>query len=156
MQEKTRPTRHVCFPHQSMYARRTLPADGPCTRRPSTSCRHGWMESLLPRKRAPDTILSTPADQFVGPYQVSLPSQPMKQWRKLNTHQEQTTRFTGPISPACDRYVQYLLMGANRMVLNRHRRGLQPSRCQLTTYPLPDLPNQLSPISPSGPVRSPY
>jgi hypothetical protein len=34
-----------------------------------------------------------------------------------------TTRFTGPISPACDRYVQYLLMGANRTVLNRHRRG---------------------------------
>jgi hypothetical protein len=37
-----------------------------------------------------------------------------------------TTRFTGPISPACDRYVQYLLTGANPSVLNRHRRGLQP------------------------------
>jgi hypothetical protein len=66
-----------------------------------------------------------------------------------------TTRFTEPISPACDRYVQYLLMGANRTFLNRHRRGLQPWRCRLAIYPLPDLPNQLSPFSPSGLARSP-
>jgi hypothetical protein len=77
-------------------------------------------------KRAPDTILSTPADLSTGPYLVSLPSQLMKQWRKPNIHQQLATRFTGSISPACDRYVQYLLMGANRTVLNRHRRGLQP------------------------------
>jgi hypothetical protein len=32
--------------------------------------------SLLLRKRAPDTIHSTPADRSVGPYPVSLPSQP--------------------------------------------------------------------------------
>jgi hypothetical protein len=67
-----------------------------------------------------------------------------------------TTRFTGPISPACDRYVQYLLMGANQTVLNRHRRRLQPWRCWLATYPLPNLPNQLSPLSPSGLTRSPF
>jgi hypothetical protein len=66
-----------------------------------------------------------------------------------------TTRFTGPITPACDWYVQYLLMGANRTILNRHRRGLQPWRCRIATYPLPDLPNWLSPLSPSGPARSP-
>jgi hypothetical protein len=35
-----------------------------------------------------------------------------------------TTRLTGPISPACDRYVQYLLTGANRTDLNRHWWGL--------------------------------
>jgi hypothetical protein len=51
-----------------------------------------------------------------------------------------TTRFTGPITPACDRYVQYLLMGANRTILNRHRRGLQLWRCRLATYPLLNLP----------------
>jgi hypothetical protein len=39
--------------------------------------------------------------------------------------------------------------------LNRHRRGLQPWRCRLTTYPLPDLPSQLSSLSPNGPTRSP-
>jgi hypothetical protein len=52
----------------------------------------------------------------------------------------QLHQLTGPISPVCDRYVQYLLTGANRMVLNRHRWGLQPWRCRLATYPLPDLP----------------
>jgi hypothetical protein len=35
----------------------------------------------------------------------------------------QLHQFTGLISPACDWYVQYLLAGANRTVLNRHRRG---------------------------------
>jgi hypothetical protein len=68
----------------------------------------------------------------------------------------QLHQLTGPISPACDRYVQYLLVGANRTVLNRHRRGLQPWRCRLITYPFSDLPNQLSPLSPKGPARSPF
>jgi hypothetical protein len=113
---------------------------------PSMSRRQSWTESLLLRKRAPDTIPNTPADRSVGPYPVPLPSQPMKQWRKPNTYQQQATRFTRPISLACDRYIQYLLMGANQTVLNRHRRGLQPWRCRLTTYPLPGLPNQLSPF----------
>jgi hypothetical protein len=153
LQGKTWPIWHVCFPRQSTYAQCTLPAGGPRTWQPSTSRRQGWTESLLPRKRAPDTIPSTPADRSASTYPVSLPSQPMKQWRKSNIHQQQTTRFIGPISPTCDRYVQYLLMGANQMVLNRHRWGLQPWRCRLATYP---LPNQLSPLSPSDPARSPF
>jgi hypothetical protein len=49
-------------------------------------------------------------------------------------------QLTGPISPACDRYVQYLLTGNNPSVLNRHRRGLQPWRCRLATYNSPTLP----------------
>jgi hypothetical protein len=48
-----------------------------------------------------------------------------------------TTRLTGPISPACDRYVQYLLTGANPSVFNWHRRGLQSWRCRLATYHSP-------------------
>jgi hypothetical protein len=35
----------------------------------------------------------------------------------------QLHQLTGPISPAYDRYVQYLLTGANPSVLNQHRRG---------------------------------
>jgi hypothetical protein len=42
------------------------------------------------------------------------------------------------------------------LILNRHRQGLQSWRCRLTTYPLPDLPNQLSPLSPCGPARSSF
>jgi hypothetical protein len=67
----------------------------------------------------------------------------------------QLLQLTGPISPVCDQYVQYLLMGANPSVLNRHRKGLQSWRCRLATYPLPDFPNQLSPLFPNGPTRSP-
>jgi hypothetical protein len=67
----------------------------------------------------------------------------------------QLHQLTGSISPACDRYVQYLLVGANPSVLNRHRRRLQPWRCRLATYPLSDLPNQLSPFFSNGLTRSP-
>jgi hypothetical protein len=35
----------------------------------------------------------------------------------------QIHQLTGPITIVCDRYVQYLLAGANPSVLNRHRRG---------------------------------
>jgi hypothetical protein len=51
------------------------------------------------------------------------------QWssgEKLSFCWHLTTRFTGSISSACDRYVQYLLTGANISILNWHRRGLQP------------------------------
>jgi hypothetical protein len=52
----------------------------------------------------------------------------------------QLLQLTGPISPACDRYVQYLLTGDNPSVLNRHRWGLQPWRCRLATYHSPTFP----------------
>jgi hypothetical protein len=37
----------------------------------------------------------------------------------------QLQQLTGPMTPACDRYVQYLLVRANPLVLNRHSWGLQ-------------------------------
>jgi hypothetical protein len=154
MQGKTRPTQHVRFSRQSMYARRTLPAGGPRTWQPFMSHRQSWTESLLLRKRAPDTIHSMPTDRSVGPYPVSLPSQPMNQWRKTNIYQQQATRLLGLISPACDRYVQYLLAGANPSVLNRHRQGLQPWRCRFATYHSPTFPTGCLPFTPKGPVRS--
>jgi hypothetical protein len=73
---------------------------------------------------------------------------------KPNICRQQTTRLTGPISPTCDRYVQYLLMGANPSVLNRHRRGLQPCRCWLAnTTSRPSQPTILH-FPPSGPAQS--
>jgi hypothetical protein len=57
-----------------------------------------------------------------------------------NIHQQQATSFPRPISPACDRYVQYFLVGANPSVLNQHRWGLQPWRCRLATYHYPTFP----------------
>jgi hypothetical protein len=38
----------------------------------------------------------------------------------------QLHQLNGPITLACDRYVQYLLTGADPSVLNRHRHELQP------------------------------
>jgi hypothetical protein len=66
-----------------------------------------------------------------------------------------TTRLTGPISPACNRYVQYLLAGVNPSVLNRHRQGLQPWMCWLATYHSPTFPTSFLHIPPKGPTRSP-
>jgi hypothetical protein len=48
----------------------------------SRSHQQSWVGPLLSRKRAPDTIISTPADWSMGPYPVSLLSQSMKQWRQ--------------------------------------------------------------------------
>jgi hypothetical protein len=66
-----------------------------------------------------------------------------------------TTRITGTISSACDRYVQYLLAGANPSVLNWHRRGLQPWRCRFATYDSPAFPTSYLHFPPKGPARSP-
>jgi hypothetical protein len=44
------------------------------------SHRQSWAGPPFPRKRAPNTILSAPADRSMGPYLSSLPSQLMKQW----------------------------------------------------------------------------
>jgi hypothetical protein len=52
---KTRPTRHVRFPRQSMYVWRTLPAGSPHTLQPFTLTQQSWTYSLLPRKSAPDS-----------------------------------------------------------------------------------------------------
>jgi hypothetical protein len=49
------PTWHVCFPRQSTYAQRMLPAGGPCTWQPFTLTQQNWTDSLLPRKSTPDS-----------------------------------------------------------------------------------------------------
>jgi hypothetical protein len=66
-----------------------------------------------------------------------------------------TNRLIRPISPACDRYIQYLLVGANPSVLNWHRWGLQPWRCRFTTYHSSTFPTSCLHFSPKGPARSP-
>jgi hypothetical protein len=66
---------------------------------------------------------------------------------KLSIYQRPATRLIGPISPVCDWYIQYLLAGANQTVLNRHRWGLQPWRCRLSTYHSPTFPTSCLPFS---------
>jgi hypothetical protein len=141
LQEKTRPTHHTLstlsprMVHNHMYLMWSIYSNLLYSRQQI------WTDPLDPRRRAPDTIHSTTTVRSSGLYPASLSQQPKSSGEKSSSCWQPTTRLIGPISPACDRYVQYLLAEANRTVLNRHMRGLQPWRCQLTTYPLPDLPN---------------
>jgi hypothetical protein len=136
IQEKTRPTWHIRFPHQSTYAWHTLLVDGPHTWQLFTRHRQSWTESLLLRKMTPDTIHSTPTDRSTSPYPVSLLSQTMKQRRKSNICRQQATRLTGPISPICNQYVQYLLTGTNPRSLTDTNEGYHTkSRNSHNTFP---------------------
>jgi hypothetical protein len=130
LQGKTWPIRHVCFSHQSAYVQRTRTAGGSRMWQPFTSHWQSWTESLLLRKRAPDTIHSTSTDRSVGPYPVSLPSQPMKKWRKPNIYRQHATRLTGPYH---QHVIEYLLTGINPSVLNRHKRGLPHRNLRIDT-----------------------
>jgi hypothetical protein len=104
---------------------------------PTQSTAHHW-----PIRGSVPSFSPEPANKAVGP--------------KPSIYQRPATRLTGPISPLCDRYVQYLLVRANRMVLNRHRQGGATLEVSAFHVPLPNLPDQLSPLSPSGPARSPF
>jgi hypothetical protein len=91
-------------------------------------------DSLLPRKSAPD---STSQLGWVA-HETRLNFSPNTTIDAVHLSQtsvdEQATRLTRRISPARNQYVQYLLAGANPLVLNRHRRGLPLWRCWLATY----------------------
>jgi hypothetical protein len=140
MQGKTRPTHStistlsLCMVYDHRYltwsTHSNLPYD----------CQHIWTDPLHPRRRALDIIHSTPADWSIGPYQVLSHNSPWSSGEKSSFYWHPTTRLTGSISPACDRYVQYLLVGANTLVLNRHRRGLSPWRFRFVTYNSPAFP----------------
>jgi hypothetical protein len=56
LQGKTWLIRYVCFPRQSTYARRTLPAGNPRTWQPLMSHQQDWTDALLSRKSAPNSI----------------------------------------------------------------------------------------------------
>jgi hypothetical protein len=138
LQGKTQPTRHVRFPRQSTYAS--------CDRSPYVATfyetsidldiSHCSREKGLPTQSTSCRL----TDPRVHTQLLSRASQ-WSRGRKPSSWRWPTTRFTRSISPAYDRYVQYLLMAANRTIINRHRWGLHPWRCWLATYPLLDLPN---------------
>jgi hypothetical protein len=87
---------------------------------PTQSTTHRW-----PIRRSIPSFSLEPANEAVG--------------TKPSIYQWLATRLTGPISPVCDRYVQYLLTGANRTVLNRHRGGYNLGGAGFPLVALPDL-----------------
>jgi hypothetical protein len=66
--------------------------------------------------------------------------QPLSRGERFPPSSYTATLAYWPHIPACDQYVQCLLMGANPSVLNRHRQGLQSWRCRLFTYHSPTFP----------------
>jgi hypothetical protein len=80
LQGKTRPTRHTL---STLSARMVQDYTYVTWSTYSNLLRHHqqrWIEPLLPRKSAPDTIHSTTVDRSTDLYLVSLPRQPLKQW----------------------------------------------------------------------------
>jgi hypothetical protein len=137
---KPLPTRHVRFPHQSTYARRTLHVGGPRTWQPFTLTQQSWTDSLLPRKKY--SRLHLPA-RLSGPWDPPQFLFQHSHWSsalKPNICRQHATRFTGLISPACDQYVQYLLTGTNPSILNRHSRGLSHRKSRNNHTTLSVLP----------------
>jgi hypothetical protein len=153
---KTWYTWHVCFLRQSTYATCMLPVGNPRTRQPFTLTQQSWTDSLLLRKSALDSTSEPGWVSHVSRLSFSPNTTSEAVCLSQIFVDEQTTRFTGLISPACDQYIQYLLTGANPSVLSRNRRGLPPWRCQLFTYHFPNLSTDGLHFPPKGPTRSQF
>jgi hypothetical protein len=104
------------------------------------TCPYTWDKSWRPKTDWPGRCLGSPHSP--------LPHDRLRVGeRDFSQVVTQLHQFTGPITPACDRYVQYLLARANSLVLNWHRRGLQPWRCRLSTHHSPTFPTDSPPLS---------
>jgi hypothetical protein len=111
---------------------------GYCSRKKGSQ--HNPQHDGWPIRGSVPSFSPEPTNEEVG-------AKPTFYWRPAS-------RLTGPISPIWDRYVQYLLTGANPLVLNQHRRGLQPWRCRLATSHSPIFPTDCLHFPPKGPARS--
>jgi hypothetical protein len=137
---ETWPTWYVCFPRQSTYTRRTLPTGGPHMWQPFMSHRQGWTDTTAPEKKCYQLHLSARLSGPRDPPQFLFQDNHWSSRLKSSICRHQATRFTEPISPACDQYIQYLLMGTNPSVLNRHRWGLPHRKSRNSHNTLPALP----------------
>jgi hypothetical protein len=140
------PTNMLCTLSTPVYAHSTYIFCG----QSSYMTTFHWLPRSQNRSLHPEEVLTT-KDRLVQPssWVTSFPlpcDSPGVRERGFDPMVTQLHQLTGPISPACDRYVQYLLVGAHRTVLNRHRRGLQPWRCQLFTYHSPTFPTSCLPF----------
>jgi hypothetical protein len=155
LQGKTRPTRHTLLTlslrtvQDHTYLMWSTYSDL------SHSHQQGWVGPHLPRKRAPNTIHSTLADQSMGPYLVSLQSQPMKQWG------QNQVSVDGGYSAYWAHKHQYAIGTFNTCSQGPTHRSLSntdgTTTLEVPTFniPLPNLPNWLSPLPSKGPARSP-
>jgi hypothetical protein len=154
---ETRPTRHVRFPRQSTYAQCTLPAGGPRMWQPFAKS-----STAMDRAAAPEKKGSRHNLQRAGwPIRGSIPSfshVPAIEavGVKPSSVGNQLLGLPGPYH----RHAIDMFNICSRGPIERSSTdlggGYNPWRCRLVTYPLLDLPNQLSPLSPNDPARSPF
>jgi hypothetical protein len=115
---ETQPTCHthpMLCPHMisdHMYLTRSMHSNL------SHSLQQIWTDPLLPRRRVPDPTPST-CPQIRT--QVLSHTTQWSSGENTSFCWQPATMLIGPISPACSRYVQYLLTRANPSVLNWHK-----------------------------------
>jgi hypothetical protein len=109
---------------------------------------YSWEEGLLTQSTARRLT-----DPWVHTQLLSRASQ-WSRGRKPISCRRPTNWSTGPISPACDQYIQYLLTGTNPSVLNWHRRGYHIENIRIATALSPPFPSESSTNPPNGPTRS--
>jgi hypothetical protein len=110
---------------------------------------HCSWEKVLP------TPPLSPAEWPTGPASVSLPNTTIKEVHLNQTSvDEHATRLTGCISPICDQYVQYLLVGPTHRPLTDTGRGYNHEDAILPHHTLqPSQPTVLR-FPPKGPAWS--
>jgi hypothetical protein len=129
-----------------------------CKQSPYVTIFH-WLSRSQNKHLHPEEVLTTKdrlthSSSWVGSFSLPCDS-PRVGEISFGPMVTQLLQLTGPISPACDRYVQYFLAGVNPSVLNQHRRGLQSWRCRLVTYHSPTFPTSCLYFPPKGPAQSP-
>jgi hypothetical protein len=99
-----------------------------------------------PRRSLDDQRQTSPAD-VLGHFILPPSRQPWSRGERFwPSGYTATTAYSTHI-PACDRYVQCLLAGANPSALNRHKWGIQPWRCRLSTSHSMTFPIDGPPLS---------
>jgi hypothetical protein len=95
-----------------MYATHMLFVGSSRTWQPFVICQHIEHSHCSLEKGTPDYIPSTLTDRSVALHPISLPLTTIKAMKKVkHLLMNKLHQFTRPISPACDQYVQYLLVG---------------------------------------------
>jgi hypothetical protein len=105
-------------------------------------------------KRSLDDQRQTSPAVALGHLILSPSRQPWSRGERFQLSDYTATSAYWAHIPACDRYVQCLLAVANPSVLNRHRWGLQPLTCWLSTYHSLTFPTDGLHFPPKGPARS--
>jgi hypothetical protein len=154
LQDKTRPTRYVWFPCQSMYAWRTLHAGGPRIWQPFTLTQQSWTDSLLPRKSVSDST-SQPGWVVRGTRLSFSPNTATEALRLIQTSVD--NRLLGLPSP----YHQHAISTFNtcsRVPTPRSSidtgEGYHIENLGIATALCPPFPSEGSTDPPNGPTRS--